>query len=210
MGLFKKKPKYTEQRVKCVHCGRTHILRKYFAEEYYLDGMPKLPPEQLLAQYTICECSALIYPSAAFNPVTKEQMQTQEYKTALKKTYPNNVLALLQVQFPNVLEVALLQMHIYYNETTLQYALQCLPPRVEPMQAFNISKLPQLQQRRGKFEYSSRLCAIDLLRQSGNWGECWQVIQQERIKEFPPISPEYQSFLCHEEMLVHKQDPSLQ
>lgn len=207
MRLFKRK--YTERKVTCVHCGRTHTLRKYFAKEYYLDGMPKLPSEQLLAQYAVCECGAFIYPTASFNPVSAETIQSPEYQKALQLPHNECILALSNITFPNSLLGALEVLHIHYNPDALHRCLSCVQHPNAVMQSFDGRKLPQINRPKGIFEYDADLCEIDLLRQAGEWGKCLEKIQEHRNREFPPVTPKYQAFLDYEEMLVQQQDNRL-
>lgn len=210
MGLFKKKPQYTEQEVKCVHCGRTHALRKYLAEEYYLDGMPKLPPEQLLAQYTVCDCGAFIYPTVSFNPVSQEMMQSPEYQEALQLSHNECILALSNILFPNSLSGCLAELHIHYNSEILQKCIICAQHPSAVMHSFASKCLPQIQHPKGIFEYGADLCEIDLLRQAGKWDAALVKINQGRNQEFPLLSDKYLAFYDVEEALVKQRDNRLQ
>lgn len=210
MGLFKKKPQYTEQKVRCVHCGHTHVLRKYFAKEYYLDGMPKLSPEQLLAQYTVCHCGAFIYPTASFNPVTKEMMQSPEYQQALQLPRNECILALSNIVFPNSLLGHLTALHMHYDCEILQRCIVCAQHPNAVMHSFPSKCLPKIHHPKGIFEYGADLCEIDLLRQAGKWSLALEKINRGRNREFPSISSKYEAFYDVEEALVKQRDNRLQ
>ena len=208
MGLFKKK--YTERKVTCVHCGRTHVLRKYFAKEYYLDGMPKLSTEKLLAQYTVCECGAFIYQTAEYNPVSKELMDSQQYKDALSLPIELQEFTLLNLAFPHAISAQLYLLHYNYTKSQLQHCLECATRPNAAMISFPSAAIPALNAPKGIFAYSAALCEIDLLRQAGDWDTCMHKIQQQRNREFPPMSPKRERFLAIEEELVAQHNHSLQ
>ena len=210
MGLFKKPAKFREYQVKCVHCGRTHTLRQYFAEKYYLDGMPQLSTEKLFAKYAVCDCGAFIYLTAEHNPVSKQVMQSPEYQQAITLEFPKNILALNDIVSPAEFSTHLERFHVEPNKENLQKCIHAMPASPSSMPSFDAEHLPQLHLRRGLFEYSTDLCHIDLLRQLQHWEECTQKIQQLRMKEFSPLLPKYVAFLDYEAELVRRKDSALQ
>ena len=210
MGLFKKPAKFREYQVKCVHCGRTHTLRQYFAKEHYLDGAPKLSDEQLLAQYTICDCKAFIFPTAEWNPVSTELMQSMQYQAALKLHVTQQKFALLNLVHPDEINAQLYQLHHQYTQEQLQHCLKCARTCNAVMPSFDSKRLPQLNYPKGTFEYSVDLCEIDLLRQLSRWDECLDRIKAQRERAFPPLSTKRAAFLNIEEQLVANRDNRLQ
>ena len=210
MGLFKKPAKFREYQVKCVHCGRTHTLRKYFATEYYLDGVPKLTEAQRLEQYAICECGAFIYLTSEYNPVTKQVMQTPEYQEVFKLPAEEQYNAFLRLLFPHTLSVHMELLHQNYTPQQLAHCLSCCAKPNAVMSSFNSATIKALNAPKGIFEYSAALCEIDVLRQLGKWDECLAKIQSQRERDFPPLSAKRARFLEIEENLVTHKDSSVQ
>lgn len=213
MWFFKKGNTNT---VECPHCGTKHTVEFLSYDNVCLDGMPKLPVKDLMKRFAVCSKCGLLYTTGkhtkANHAVTDEM-----YQNAFKMQYADiteKKLCLLNIMYTPAC-IPLFLAHYYAETHQENKRIQALQQAVDYIINHRDNYVQELHSCGDltfevEFLMQPEYRLVDLYRQMKEWDKATEQIEKLRNTRGNDKNKQLLRYLEHEELLLQKQDHTIQ